>query len=146
MQNHIQSMMKTYLACMHMHFADTQLTFQQFPNCLSHDKAFSRWCICLNYFISSGKWIVVLSPSLTLGTRKRGGERKTPCTVSVLTVNQLVLQELVTDQIWFAVYATVVNQLFNQVTFVIGTKWPSGRIMGRLWVVSMQFFSSGYCM
>lgn len=46
-------------------------------------------------------------------TRRREKKRRP----SVLTVNQLVLQELVTDQISLVVHATVVNQLFNQVTF-----------------------------
>ena len=49
---------------------------------------------------------------------------------SVLSVNQLVLQELVTVQISMAVYATAVNQLFKSGHILSLTL--SHRIIGRL--------------
>lgn len=82
---------------------------------------FSRWNI---YFICEEDGCS-FSPSFTFRVQTEcDKERKQTPLALLLTVNQLVLQELVSDQIWLATPGAVWNQLFNQVVFCHG-HWVS---------------------
>lgn len=73
-------------------------------------------------FMPSGKWVVVVVVLFLLHWLL-----ESPCTVSLLTVNQLVLQELVMDQIRFG----CLNQSGHILSLALSV--PSGGNVGRFW-------------